>query len=71
MSSAGSVWYVWCVWYIDCMVAIAAEHCRYGSMEGCGVSIAEYLVHLMRMNRVRACRVLWGVHSWQLEWHKM
>ena len=50
---------------------IAAEHGRYGPMEDCGVSNAEYLVHLVRMNRLRACRVLWGVHTWQLEWHKM
>ena len=37
-------------------------------MDDCGVSNAEYLVH---MNRLRACRVLSGVHIWQLEWHKI
>jgi len=40
-------------------------------MEDCGVSNAEYLVHLVCMNRLRACRVLWGMRTWQLEWHKM
>ena len=39
-------------------------------MEDGGVSNAEYLVHLVRMNRIRACREF-CVHSWQLEWHKM
>ena len=34
------------------------------------MSNAEYLVHLVRMNRIRACREF-CVHSWQLEWHKM
>ena len=29
----------------------------------------EYLVHLLRMNRLSACKR--GVHSWQHEWHKM
>ena len=33
-----------------------------------GVRNAEYLVHLVCMNRLlEFC----GVHSWQLEWHKM
>ena len=35
------------------------------------LSNTEYLVHLVRMNRIRACREFSGVHSWQLEWHKM
>ena len=34
---------------------IAAAHGRYGLMEDCGVSN----VHLVRMNRLHACRVLW------------
>ena len=38
ISSAGSVWYVG-------VLSIAAEHGRYGSMEDCGVSNAEYHVH--------------------------
>ena len=42
---------------------IAAEHGRYGSMEDSGVSNAEYLVHLVHMNRLHACRVLWGVYT--------
>ena len=33
----------------------AAEHGRYGSMEDCGVSNAEYLVHLVCMNGLREC----------------
>ena len=36
-----------------------------------GVSNAEYLVHLVHLNRLHACRVLWGVYTCQLEWHKM
>ena len=43
---------------------------RYGSMEDCGVSNAEYVVHLVCMNRIRAYREFCGVHS-QLEWRKM
>ena len=49
---------------------VAVECGTYGSMEDCGVSNAEYLVHLVCMNRVRAYREFCGVHS-QLEWHKM
>jgi len=30
-----------------------------------GVSNAEYLVHLVSMNRLSACREFCGVHSWQ------
>ena len=38
--------------YIVCLsYVIAAEHGRYGSMEYCGANKAEYLVHLVRMNR--------------------
>ena len=44
---------------------IAAEHSRYGSMKDCGVSNAEYLVHLVHMNRLSECREFCGVHSWQ------
>ena len=36
-----------------------------------GVSNTEYLVHLVRMNRLCACTEFCGVHSWQLEWHEM
>ena len=43
---------------------IAAEDDRYGSMEYCEVNKAEYLVHLVRMNRLRE---ICGVHSWQHE----
>ena len=50
---------------------IAAEHGRYGPMEDCGVNSAMYLVHLVCMNRLSACREFCGVHSWQHEWHKM
>ena len=32
---------------------------------GCGVSSAEYSVHLVGVNRLSACRELCGVHSWQ------
>ena len=35
-----------------------------------GVSNAEYLVHLVCMNRQVHVEFR-GVHSWQLEWHKM
>ena len=43
--------------YIVCLsCVIAAEHGRYGSMEYCGANKAEYLVHLVRMNRLSACR---------------
>ena len=34
---------------------IAAEHCRYGLMEDCGMSNVEYLVHLVHMNRLATC----------------
>ena len=50
-----------------CMVYVkkifAAECGRYGSMEDCGVSNIEYLVHLVRMNRLRACREFCGVYT--------
>ena len=43
--------------YIVCLsYVIAAEHGRNGSMEYCGVNKAEYLVHLVCMNRLSACR---------------
>ena len=32
-------------------------------MEDCEVRIAEYLVHLVRMNRLSACTEFCGVHS--------
>ena len=32
---------------------------------GCGVSSAEYSVHLVGVNRLSACREFCGVHSWQ------
>ena len=35
------------------------------------MSNAEYLVHLVCMNRLRACREFCGVHSCQLEGYKM
>ena len=34
-------------------------------VEGCGVSSAEYSVHLVGVNRLSACREFCGVHSWQ------
>ena len=43
---------------------------RYGLVESYGVSNAEYLLHLVRMNRVCAYGEFCGVHS-QLGWHKM
>ena len=42
---------------------IADGHGRYGSMEDCGVSNAQCLVHLVCMNRLSACREFCGVHS--------
>ena len=42
MSRAGSVWYVGIRLYCE---IFAAEQGRYGLMEDCGVSNAEYLVH--------------------------
>ena len=48
--------------YIVCLsYVIAAEHGRNGSMEYCGANKAEYLVHLVRMNRLSACREVWIV----------
>ena len=44
---------------------IAAPHGRYELMEDCGVSNAEYLVHLVCINRLSECREFCGVHSWQ------
>ena len=70
MSSARSVWYRVC-WSLSCEILLPAEHGRYGSMDDCGVSNAEYLVHFVHMNRLTAHREFCGVHSWQLEWHKM
>ena len=63
---------VYGVWSVQVMLRnfITTEHCRYGSMEDHGVSTAEYLVHLVCMNRICACREF-CVHSWQREWHKM
>ena len=50
---------------------IAVEHGGYGLLEDCGVSNAEYVVHLVCTNRLHACREFCCVHSWQHEWHKM
>ena len=36
---------------------------EYGSMEDCGVSNIEYLVHLVHMNRLSAYREFCDVHS--------
>ena len=36
-------------------------------VEGCGVSSAEYHVHLVGGNRLYAFREFCGVHSWQME----
>ena len=44
---------------------IAAEHGRYGLMEDCGVGSADYLVHLVCINRLSACRGFCYVQSWQ------
>ena len=71
MSSAASVRYVW---YMVCMVCwglsyvvkfIAEGRGRYGLIEDCGVSNAEYHVHLVHMNRLSACGEFCGVRSWQ------
>ena len=35
------------------------------SVEGCGVSSAEYCVHLVGVDRVSPCREFCGVHSRQ------
>ena len=45
-------------------------YCCDGSMEDCGVSNAELsvVIILVHMNRLSVCS---GMHSWQLEWHKM
>ena len=42
---------------------IADGHGGYGSVEDCGVSNAEYLGHLVRMDRLCACREFCGVYS--------
>ena len=34
-------------------------------VESCGLSSAEYHVHLVGVNRLSACREFSGVHSWQ------
>ena len=47
------------------MKFIADGRGGYGSMEDCGVSNAEYLVHLVRMDMLCACREFCGVYSWQ------
>ena len=47
------------------MKFIADGHGRYGLMEDCGLSNAEYLVHLVCMNRLSACTEFCGGHSWQ------
>ena len=58
------VYYYVGVWVIMLWDFIAAEHDRYGSTEYCGVNQAEYLVHLVCMNRLSARRVLWVVLLW-------
>ena len=53
-------------WDLSYIVKFIADgHGGYGSMEDCGVSNAEYLVHLVRMDRLCACREFCGVYSWQ------
>ena len=52
-------------WSLCCEIFVAGDHGRYGSMEDCGVNNTEYLVHLVRMNRLSACREFCGVYSWQ------
>ena len=42
-------WQIWIVFYV----------------EGCGVSSAEYSVHLVGVNRLSACREFCDVHIWQ------
>ena len=44
------------------MKYIADRHSRYGLMEDYGVSNAEYLVQLVHMNRLSACREFCGVY---------
>ena len=43
------MWQIWIVFYV----------------ESCGLSSAEYRVHLAGVNRLSACREFFGVHSWQ------
>ena len=42
---------------------MADVNCLY--VEGCGVSSAEYSVHLVGVHRLSACGDFCGVHSWQ------
>ena len=58
MSCAGSV--CWSLSYV--VKFIADGHGSYESMEDYGVSNAEYLVHLVHMNRLSACREFCGVY---------
>ena len=37
----------------------------YGLSLSCGVSSAEYRVHIVGVNRLSPCREFFGVHSWQ------
>ena len=58
MSSAGSVWYVgglkiWCK--ILLLLNMADMDCLL-YVERCGVSSAEYHIHLVGVNRLSACR---------------
>ena len=48
MSSAGFVWYVR-LCHSHEISLLLHEHGRYGSMEDCGVSNAEYLVYVVCM----------------------
>ena len=45
------------------LLNIADMDCLY--VEGCGVSRAEYSVHLVGVNRRSGCIEFCGVHSWQ------
>ena len=59
-------WVCMVCWGLSYIVKFIADgHGGYGSMKYCGVSNAEYLVHLVCMDRLCACREFCGVYSWQ------
>ena len=50
---------IWSVWYkLRCEISLLLNMVGMDQWKS-GVSNAEYLVHLVCMNRLRACRVLW------------
>ena len=51
-------------------IFVTAGNGRYGSVEDCRVSNAEYFVHLVHTNRLNACREFCGVYK-LAKWHKI